>query len=239
LEIGDGAQLHPSVVFMPTDRRGVSRPIRIGARVAIGAYSVLHGGVEIDTGAEAGQHCIVGEPEHGYALRHHRPGDGGSTRIGAGAVLRAGAVVYAAVQIGARTMIGHHTLLRTGVTVGTDSQLGHHMTIERGTTIGAGVRCSPGSHLTAQMHVGDRAFIGAGVRTVNDKYLIWRDPRRQLPLRPPRVESAAKIGTGAVLLPGVVIGSGALVGAGSVVTRDVAPGAVVCGVPARADRTRP
>ena len=36
-----------------------------------------------------------------------------------------------------------------------------------------------------------------------------------------------------VLLPGVRIGARALIGAGSVVTKDVAPGMVVAGNPAR------
>jgi UDP-2-acetamido-3-amino-2,3-dideoxy-glucuronate N-acetyltransferase len=36
-----------------------------------------------------------------------------------------------------------------------------------------------------------------------------------------------------VLLPGVEIGADAFVAAGAVVTRDVAPGALVMGVPAR------
>jgi acetyltransferase-like isoleucine patch superfamily enzyme len=40
------------------------------------------------------------------------------------------------------------------------------------------------------------------------------------------------IGTHAVILPGVSIGDNAVVGAGAVVTRDVAAGAVVVGVPA-------
>jgi len=47
------------------------------------------------------------------------------------------------------------------------------------------------------------------------------------------VRRRASIGSGAVILGGVEIGEGASVGAGAVVTRDVAPGAVVAGNPAR------
>ena len=41
------------------------------------------------------------------------------------------------------------------------------------------------------------------------------------------------IGHGAIILPGVTIGHGAVVAAGAVVTKDVAPYAIVGGVPAR------
>ena len=41
------------------------------------------------------------------------------------------------------------------------------------------------------------------------------------------------VGTGAIVLKGVTIGDGAIVAAGTVVTKDVPPGAVVAGVPAR------
>ena len=41
------------------------------------------------------------------------------------------------------------------------------------------------------------------------------------------------IGHGAIILPGVKIGHGAVVAAGAVVTKDVAPHAIVAGVPAR------
>ncbi len=44
------------------------------------------------------------------------------------------------------------------------------------------------------------------------------------------------VGTGAIILPGVSIGAGAIIGAGAVVTKDVLPGAVVKGVPARVTR---
>ncbi len=41
------------------------------------------------------------------------------------------------------------------------------------------------------------------------------------------------VGYGAILLPGITIGPNAIIAAGAVVTRDVEPGAVVAGVPAK------
>ena len=51
------------------------------------------------------------------------------------------------------------------------------------------------------------------------------------------IGSEVWIGRGAAVLAGVTIGDGATVGANAVVTRDVAPGAVVGGVPAVPLRT--
>lgn len=50
---------------------------------------------------------------------------------------------------------------------------------------------------------------------------------------PITIENGAWIGAGAIILAGVTIGRHSVVGAGSVVTRDVAPGSVVAGNPAR------
>ncbi len=47
------------------------------------------------------------------------------------------------------------------------------------------------------------------------------------------VATGAFLGAGAVLAPGVTIGANAVVGAGAVVVRDVPPGAVVVGNPAK------
>ncbi len=41
------------------------------------------------------------------------------------------------------------------------------------------------------------------------------------------------IGMGAIILEGITIGTGSIVGAGAVVTKDVPPGVVVAGVPAK------
>ncbi len=55
---------------------------------------------------------------------------------------------------------------------------------------------------------------------------------------PTVVRRGAAIGTGAVIMCGITVGEQATVGAGSVVTRDVPPGAVVAGVPAKALKQR-
>ncbi len=51
--------------------------------------------------------------------------------------------------------------------------------------------------------------------------------------RPVHIGKRVWIGGGAIILAGVTIGDGAVVGAGSVVTKDVDPGQVVVGNPAR------
>jgi acetyltransferase-like isoleucine patch superfamily enzyme len=47
------------------------------------------------------------------------------------------------------------------------------------------------------------------------------------------VKRGASIGSGATILCGVTIGERAIIGAGSVVTKDVPPGAIVAGNPAK------
>lgn len=51
--------------------------------------------------------------------------------------------------------------------------------------------------------------------------------------RPVHVGKRVWIGGGAIILAGVTIGEGAVVGAGSVVTKDVGPGEIVVGNPAK------
>jgi acetyltransferase-like isoleucine patch superfamily enzyme len=59
-----------------------------------------------------------------------------------------------------------------------------------------------------------------------------------LEIKPVKIEAWADVGTGAIVLPGVTIGRGSIIGAGAVVTENVAPFAVVAGVPARFLRWR-
>jgi acetyltransferase-like isoleucine patch superfamily enzyme len=233
LRAAEGSVISPLAVFLPADAQGVTRPVEIGAGCRVGPFAVIYGGLVLGDGTRLEEHVIVGKPEQGYAVGRTYPGSGAPTIIGAGAVIRAGAVLYAGAKVGTATVIGHHTLLRSFVIVGTETQLGHNLTIERATRIGDRVRCSPGSHLTSSCVLADRVFLGAGVRTVNDREMIRRDPKREPELVPPSFGHGARVGSGATILAGVTIGDHALVGAGSVVTRPVPAGAVAYGVPAR------
>lgn len=140
--------ISPLAVFVPADNQEVTRPIEIGTGCGIGPFAVIYGGTVLGDGVQLQEHAVVGKAEDGYAVRHVYPGAGAVTSIGEGAVIRAGAILYAGVQIGTGTVVGHNTLLRSFVRVGGDTQLGHNLTIERASRIGARVRCSPGSHIT-------------------------------------------------------------------------------------------
>ncbi|MPZ79587.1 MAG: hypothetical protein GEV28_03955 [Actinophytocola sp.] len=228
-----GAVISRFALFVPADALGTPLAVIVRAGAEIGPFAVVHGGTLIGEQARVEEHTVVGKPELGYAVGRIRPGLGGGTVVGAGAVVRSGAVVYAGVRLGVNTVVGHHSLLRTDIAVGTETQLGHHLTIERETRIGRDVRCSPGSHITSATVIADRVFLGAGIRTINDKTLTWRDPNSEPRLTAPRFETGAKVGSGTTVLAGVTIGEYALVGAASLVTRDVPAGAIAFGHPAR------
>jgi acetyltransferase-like isoleucine patch superfamily enzyme len=105
--------------------------------------------------------------------------------------------------------------------------------------------CRIGSHswLGPQSYFDARALIiedsvgwGPGARVLGSEHtglpidvpIIQTDVR----IEPVRICEWADVGTGAVIMPGVTVGRAAIVGAGAVVTRDVAPFAIVAGVPA-------
>jgi acetyltransferase-like isoleucine patch superfamily enzyme len=109
--------------------------------------------------------------------------------------------------------------------------VGSRVSIDNDVVIGARVRIQTGAYITAFSELEDDVFVAPYVITTNDN-TAGRRPR-EVPLRGPQLRRACRIGARAVLLPGVEVGEEAFVGAGAVVTRDVAPRAVVVGSPAR------
>jgi UDP-2-acetamido-3-amino-2,3-dideoxy-glucuronate N-acetyltransferase len=123
--------------------------------------------------------------------------------------------------------------------IGDETVVGPFVEIQSDVVIGKRCKIQSHSFICSGVEIHDEVFIGHGVAFVNDKHprATNVDGSPQTPqdwtLLPVVVESRASIGSGALVLGGVRIGEGALVGAGAVVTRDVPPGAVVAGVPAR------
>ena len=137
-------------------------------------------------------------------------------------------------------VIFHRDLVNLyGCRVGAGTKIGTFVEIQKGADIGARCKISSHSFVCEGVTIEDDVFVGHGVMFINDPYpRATTDGRLQTEadwtVVPTRVCRGASIGSGATILCGVTIGEGALVGAGAVVTRDVAPGATVAGVPARA-----
>lgn len=134
--------------------------------------------------------------------------------VGAGAEL----VIGDGCRIGERTRI---VVQQGRVELGAGARLGERCTIvaHAGVTIGAGAWLQDGAVLVDFDHVVDDVEL----------------PIRAQPLvaTPIVIGDHARIGLGSGVLRGVTVGAGAVVGPHAVVTRDVAPGASVGGVPAR------
>lgn len=134
------------------------------------------------------------------------------------------------IHIGRDTLVMHGSVLhvynfrdlpQSGIWIGDDSLIGEYNVIrgQGGVRIGHRVYTSPMVQIVAVNHVFDdpsRSFVEQGITALGIT-----------------IEDDVWVGSGAVITDGVRIGKGAVVAAGSVVTRDVMPGTVVGGSPAR------
>ncbi|MBA3841452.1 MAG: N-acetyltransferase [Actinobacteria bacterium] len=126
-----------------------------------------------------------------------------------------------------------------GCQIGDGTRIGPFVEIQRGASIGARCKIQSHSFICDGVTIEDGVFVGHGVMFVNDKFPKATNDAGQLAsdqdweLLAVHVGSGATIGSGAIVMGGVRIGDDALIGAGAVVTKDVANGAVVAGVPAR------
>lgn len=132
-----------------------------------------------------------------------------------------------------------------GCEIGDESKIGTFVEIQKGVCIGRRVKVSSHTFICEGVTIEDECFIGHGVMFTNDKYPRSANPDGSLQTEadwavvPTLIKRGASIGSNATILCGVTIGERAIVGAGSVVTKDVPPGSVVAGVPARVLRRAP
>lgn len=104
-----------------------------------------------------------------------------------------------------------------------------------GAIIGLRTSISSHSYVCPGVMIGDDCFIAHGVMFTNDKFKDfpdWDKDHKGFIQRRTRVGNRVRIGSGAVILP-VNIGDDVIIGAGAVVTKDVLPGTIIAGNPAR------
>jgi UDP-2-acetamido-3-amino-2,3-dideoxy-glucuronate N-acetyltransferase len=146
------------------------------------------------------------------------------------------------VKLGANTQI-HNFVNLYGCEIGANTGVGAFVEIQKGAKVGANCKISSHTFICEGVTIEDDVFIGHHVVFINDRYPRAVNERGSLQtsddwtVRPTVVERGASIGSGAVILCDVTIGAGAIVGAGSVVTKNVPPGAIVVGNPARIIQT--
>jgi acetyltransferase-like isoleucine patch superfamily enzyme len=152
--------------------------------------------------------------------------------LGAGTVVSTGAIVFAGSRFGERVIVGDQACVRERCELGADVIVGRGSLVENDTTIGARTKIQAMAYITAYSTLEEDVFIAPCVQTANDNFM-GRTERRHALRRGPTIRRGARVGTGAVLCPGIEIGEEAFIGAGAVVVKDVPPRVVVVGNPAR------
>jgi UDP-2-acetamido-3-amino-2,3-dideoxy-glucuronate N-acetyltransferase len=216
----------------------VGDDVELGDDVEIGANVVLHDGCRIGDGCRLGDGAVLGKrPALGSrstASRDPLPG----LVVGAGCVISSHAVVFAGSELGAGTIVGDAGLVRERCSIGPECIVGARATVENDSVLGARCKLQAHAYVTAYSTLEDDVFIAPCVVTTNDNFMGRTEQRKAL-MRGPLIRRGARIGGGAVILPGIEIGEEAFVGAGAVVTRDVPARTLVVGSPARYLRSVP
>lgn len=149
------------------------------------------------------------------------------------------AIIEDGVELGVNVQVWEGSKIRAGAKVGDNTIIGMGVYIGPGVVIGQNCKIQNLSQIYDPAVIGNGVFIGPGVILTNDKYpaAVSEDGtlKSSLDWTPSlvKVEDFARIGAGAICVAPVTIGQGSMIAAGAVVTKDVAPGTTVMGVPAR------
>jgi UDP-2-acetamido-3-amino-2,3-dideoxy-glucuronate N-acetyltransferase len=126
-----------------------------------------------------------------------------------------------------------------GCQIGDETRLGTFVEIQKGARIGARCKISSHTFVCEGVTIEDEVFVGHGVTFVNDRFPRATAASGALQTeadwacQQTLIKRGASVGSGATILGGITIGEKSIIGAGSVVTKDVPPGVIVAGNPAR------
>jgi bifunctional UDP-N-acetylglucosamine pyrophosphorylase/glucosamine-1-phosphate N-acetyltransferase len=183
--------------------------------VEIGPDTTIEPGTVLRAGTRIGERCVIGPH---------------STLSGAllGDDVRVISSTLESCEVGDGTDIGPDSHLRPGARIGRGVHIGNYVEI-KASVIEDHVKIGHVSYL-GDASIGIDTNIGAGTITANFDGIHKNKTT---------IGANVFIGSDTMLVAPVNIGDGARTGAGAVVTRDVAPGALVVGVPAKPRQPEP
>jgi UDP-3-O-[3-hydroxymyristoyl] glucosamine N-acyltransferase len=225
-EVGDGVEIGPFVVI--GEGASIGDGVRIHPHVTIAPNVHLGAGVEVFPGA------FLGREPKGAGATAREPVFDRVVRVGSNSSIGPNAVIYYDVSIGTNTLIGDGASIREKCSIGDQCIVSRYVTVNYSTTIGNRVKIMDLTHVTGNTVIEDDVFVSAHVGMANDNSIGKAGFHPDIV--GPYLETGCAVGLGAQLLPGVRIGAGAIVAAQALVTRNVAPDALVAGVPAKAIR---
>lgn len=207
--------------------------VKIGENCVLGHNVVIHEGTIMGNDVIVADNTVLGKaPFRSAVSATTSDSDLPPLVIGNGVKIGAGCVVYCGCTLGDNCFLGDMASVREDVSVGGKTVIGKSVTVENKCSIGSFVKIESNAYITALSTIEDYCFIAPMVAFSNDNFLGRTEERKQY-FKGPTLKRGARIGANATILPGKVLGEDCLVAAGSVVTRDVAAGVIVAGVPAK------
>ncbi len=142
------------------------------------------------------------------------------------------AVIGDGCTIGAGTKIWHFSQVMSGACIGSECVFGQNTFIADAVQIGNRVKVQNNVSLYNGIQISDDVFLGPSCVFTNVK-----TPRafvdRRSEFQKTFIANGVSIGANATIICGITIGEYAMVGAGAVVSKSVAPHALMTGVPAQ------
>jgi UDP-2-acetamido-3-amino-2,3-dideoxy-glucuronate N-acetyltransferase len=142
------------------------------------------------------------------------------------------AVIDPGCRIGKGTRIWHFSHLMSGCVIGENCNIGQNVVVSPGVVLGRNVKVQNNVSIYTGVECEDEVFLGPSMvftNIINPRSAVIRRDQYLKTL----VRKGASIGANATIICGHEIGEYAFVGAGAVVTKPVAPYALVVGNPAR------